>query len=81
MMMKILMIMTILQTRPICVLDGETYSDDEDYDENDDQNYDDDEYDNFCRPDQFVSLMERHKPTFLHLVPPLARFILSSPFL
>jgi len=31
------------------------------------------------KPDQFVSLMERHKPTFLHLVPPLASFLANSP--
>ena len=29
------------------------------------------------RPDLYVSLMEKHKPTFLHLVPPLARFHLK----
>jgi len=31
------------------------------------------------KPDQFVSLMEKHKPTFLHLVPPLASFLANSP--
>jgi len=31
------------------------------------------------KPDLYVSLMEKHKPTFLHLVPPLASFLANSP--
>ena len=30
-------------------------------------------------PAQFVKLMEEHKPSFLHLVPPLVSFLASSP--